>query len=537
MASENPTPSTPAPAPHVSSWQSKVAVILWLLAALLIVTFFVVSSFDILEPGHKNLASFSAFGGATILLWCWFVFVSKFALQTRRAVAIVSLLLVGSALVLLRFEEVTGDMRPRIVFRWTPKADALLTVPVADAPSVNASAPILSETTEHDYPQFLGPNRRATLTGVNLATDWEQRPPQPLWRQPIGAGWSAFAVVGEHAVTQEQRGDQALVVCYELRTGKVVWSHADPGRFTSVVGGDGPRATPTIVDGKVYAAGADGLLNCLEGATGKLIWSRNVIEETGAKQINWGRAASPLVVDQLVIMPAGGKGQSVIAYDKDSGEIIWAAGDDQVSYASPVLATLHGVPQVLLIMQDWLVSHRLSDGKILFRHPWPGNSDSNASTSQAVVLAGNRVLLSKGYGGGTLLLQVTVDAQGDFSTKELWANHSLLRTKFTNVVLRDGYIYGLSEGVLECVELESGKRQWKRGRYGHGQLLLVDDLLLITSEAGEVALVAANPEKYEELTKFAAIEGKTWNNPALSGNLLLVRNHEEAACYELPTRD
>ncbi len=530
MTSESDGAAAPANKRRV---RLSLSIVLWLLAAVALVAFAILQLVDHLDPGLRNLASFSTLGFAMIMVWCWFVARAPVRWGLRRGVAIVTVVLLLGAAAIFRIDGVSGDMIPRLSYRWTTEADRQLKLPVATS-EAPGSARYFSVTTEHDYPQFLGPSRRATLAGPKLATDWNQRPPKLLWKREIGAGWSAFAIVGDHAVTQEQRGEQALVTAYDLRTGKILWAHADPGRFTSVVGGDGPRATPTVVDGKIYTLGADGLLNCLDGATGEVLWSHNVIEETGGQQVNWGRSSSPLVVDQRVIVPAGGPGHSLVAYDKDTGKLVWAAGDDQVSYASPVLAELHGVRQVLTVNQDWLVSHRLDDGQILFRHEWPGSSDANASTSQPVPLDGNRILLSKGYGIGSQLVQVHRDADGTFSTETLWAEARLLRTKLTNVVIRDGYAYGLSDGVLECLDLDRGKRMWKRGRYGHGQVLLVDDLLLVTSEQGKLALVEATPEAYRELAEFDALEGKTWNNPALSGNLLLVRNAEEAACYELP---
>lgn len=537
MSADTPDASPPAhvPAPR-SRFRYSLSALLWSVAVCAVVVGFIVRSLEGGDTGMKNMVWLSTMGAALILVWAWFVFLSPASARTRKTVAGVTLAAVALAAGLLRFEGVSGNMIPKVAFRWTPEADQLLDAPVAEADLGAASEAVLATPTDHDYPQFLGPDRRATLTGLNLDADWKARSPKLLWKQPIGAGWSSFAIVGDYAVTQEQRGDRALTVCYAVRTGEVVWSHAEEGRFTSVLGGDGPRATPTVVDGKVYTYSPMGLLNCLDGATGEVIWSHNVLEETGGSTIQWGLASSPLVVDQKVIVPGGGAGQSVLAFDKETGEKIWAAGDDRASYASPVLATLYGVPQVLLVMQDWLVSRRLDDGEELFRVEWPGKSNSNASASQPVVVEGNRIFLSKGYGSGAMVVQVQRDEQGEFSTEVLWAKPSLLRTKLTNAVVRDGHAYGLSEGVLECVDLATGERAWKRGRYGHGQVVLIDDLLLVTSEAGEVALVEASPEQYRQLARFQALEGKTWNTPALSGNLLLIRNAEQAACYELPTR-
>jgi outer membrane protein assembly factor BamB len=388
---------------------------------------------------------------------------------------------------------------------------------------------------DQDYPRFLGRDGRATVTNVALATDWQTNPPRLLWRQPIGAGWSAFSIVGDYAVTQEQRGRHELVVCYELQTGQIVWSHQDLARFYEVLGGVGPRATPTIEDGRVYTQGATGILNCLELTSGRLIWTRDILAENSAPQIQWGRSGSPLIVDDKVVVSAGGPdGKSLVAYDKMTGARIWSAGDDPSSYASPILTTLAGRRQVVTVNEDHVRGHDVEDGRQLWSFPWPGNSANDANTSQPVPLGANRVFVSKGYLQGCAVFEVRAGTNGEFVTDQVWRSHKSLKTKMSNVVVHEGHMYGLSGGILECVQIEGLQRKWKGGRYGHGQVILVDDLLLITTEQGELLLVRATPQRHEEVTRFPALEDKTWNNPALAGPYLLVRNHLEAACYQLP---
>jgi outer membrane protein assembly factor BamB len=224
---------------------------------------------------------------------------------------------------------------------------------------------------------------------------------------------------------------------------------------------------------------------------------------------------------------------SLAAFQKDTGQLAWEAGDRQVGYSSPVLATLGGVRQVLIVNEDSVSAHDPKDGRILWSHEWPGKSNSSASVSQPAVLDHEHVLLSKAYGGGAALLRIAHEAD-TFIAEKVWRNEGLLKTKFTNVVVHGAYVYGLSDGILECVQWAQGVRQWKRGRYGPGQILGVGDLLLVQAESGDVAMVEATPQRFRELGVLpAALEGKTWNNLCLSGPLLLVRNSEEAACYEL----
>jgi len=490
----------------------------------------------LLDRDERNFITVPALGAILILLGVWFAFFARVALVRRLIVLLTALAALGLTALCFRLDGYTGDMHPKIVFRWLPKPYEQLKAPPEEA-STTDTRPVadLQHTTAADYPQFLGPERRATVHGIRLDRDWKAHPPKRLWRQPIGAGWSAFAVVGDYAVTQEQRGDSELVVCYALRTGKVIWSHATPGRFTSVLGGDGPRATPTIAGGNVYVQTATGRLLCLDGSNGLLLWSHDLHKEHGSKNLNWGRSGSPLVVDRLVIVSAGGHdGQSLVAYDKETGHQVWAAGSDISSYSSPAVATLAGVRQVLIVNQDWVVGHRLDNGQVLWRYPWPGNSSSNASASQAVPVGDRRVFLSKGYHIGCELLELSPGENNTLRAARVWQRPTQLKTKLTNVVLHEGHVFGLSQGILECVDLATGKRCWKRGRYGHGQILLVDDTILILSETGDMALVEASSKKYRPIARMKAIDGKTWNNPALAGRYLLVRNAEEASCFELP---
>jgi outer membrane protein assembly factor BamB len=404
-------------------------------------------------------------------------------------------------------------------------------------------------TTPHDFPAFLGPNRDQSITTVRLARDWDKNPPKEVWRHAVGLGWSGFAVVADYAVTQEQRDELEMVVCYDLKTGEGRWAHGDQVRVGTegAFGGVGPRATPTIHGGRVFAVGASGILNCLELATGRLLWTKNIHEENQAKAVYWGTSGSPLIVDDLVIVSAGGENDnSLVAYRQVDGKLAWSGGSDAAAYASPALAKLGGLRQVLIVNEDWVAGHDAANGQVLWRFAWPGKTNMDGSASQARVVGDDRVFVSKGYTRGAALYQFDAeklrqarDSGNATEPKLIWNKttnkKTVLKTKHSNVCIRDGYVYGLDEDILQCVELATGRQRWKGGRYGQGQLLLIDDLLLVQAEDGRVLLVEANPEKHVELASIRALEGEPcWNCPALAGRYLLVRNKDEAACYELP---
>ena len=478
---------------------------------------------------------------ALLVTLIWFCFFTRYRWQLRMAVLGITL---GGCLLpmaLLRVEQVTGYLSPTFSFRWTPRPDQRLEP--LDGAAKPAAGIDLSTTTAFDFPQFLGPRRDLTvdLPELRLRFDWDEQPPRLIWKQPIGAGWSAFSAVNGYAVTLEQRGDQELTTCYEISSGRLIWANGVPTRHETTVGGVGPRSTPTIHEGRVYCLGATGLFRCLDGADGTELWRHDLLQEFQVQQegqgVAWGRSASPLIVGPLVVVPAGGPWDgpqhSLVAYDRVTGNEIWRGGQHQVSYASPALARLAGVEQILIVVENYVCGHDPTDGRQLWEYPWPGQSTSNASCCQAIACPGDRVFVSKGYGHGCVLLQLQCDDRGQWTAEELWYSARVMKTKFSNVVLYQDQIYGLDDVILECLDLNTGNRRWKRGRFGYGQILRVGQTLLVQSESGELAAVRLNPERFDERARFQALDGKTWNTICLYGPYLLVRNAEEAACYEL----
>lgn len=484
-----------------------------------------------------------------ITLAVWFLCFSDYSAKSKAKVLLSLAALVVIVFTGFQLDGPTGDMAFALVPRsWLGKmlpTDAPPPPKSAD-PGQEVDAD-LATTTPDDFPRFLGPqgtNYLAAAGGSMLSRDWEGTPPKLLWRQTSGQGWSAFSAVNGYAVTLEQQGEEEWVTCYEIQTGKLVWKRVTKGRHEAPMGGVGPRSTPSIHEGRVYTIGGLGLLQCLDGKRGTLLWEDDLVRRCGStlaaekQAVMWGRAGSPLVVADLglLVVPGGGpKGgaTSLVAYDLATGAVRWKGGSSQISYVTPVEASLAGRRQIISVNEADVTGHDLETGNVLWTHTWPGSSSGAASCSQPHVLSGDRILLSKGYGEGAEMIRIATQG-GRFKVESLWKNSRVLKTKFTNITLIGEHAYGLSDGILECVEVEDGKSRWRKGRYGHGQVLGVGDLLLVLGEAGQLALVEANPDKYVELGRIDAIQGKTWNSIALYGKLLLIRNAQEAACYELP---
>jgi outer membrane protein assembly factor BamB len=361
-------------------------------------------------------------------------------------------------------------------------------------------------------------------------TAWPAEGLKPLWKQPIGGGYASFVVARGRAFTIEQRGEQEVASAYDVATGRELWTSKWPGVFRELMGGDGPRATPTWNDGRVYVLGGNGEFRCLEEETGKTIWRTNILEDAGAENLQWGMAASPLVVDDtVVVLPGGPNGKSVTAYDRRTGKHAWSALDDRQAYSSPMLVTIGGVRQIIVFAATRVMGITPDGGALLWEHPWKTMYDVNAA--QPLIIGDNRVFLSSGYGTGATVIELTRN-EGGFAVREVWRNIRM-KNQFSSSVLHEGHIYGLDEAILASLDAASGNVNWKGGRYGYGQIMLASGHLVVVTEEGELALVRATPERHVELARFPVFQGKTWNHPAIAGGILLVRNINEMAAFDL----
>jgi outer membrane protein assembly factor BamB len=481
----------------------------------------------------QRISSAIMVGMLTVLLEAvWLLFFSGLRWWVRLALP---LAVAAAAGFTVRAGHFDGDQVPLPQFRWDLTNDQVLEADRLARAGATLPAPAtLVPAGDADFPEYRGRNRDGVAHGPLLARDWEVQPPRQLWRQPVGAGYAAFAVVGPLAVTIEQRRDQEAVVGYDAATGHERWVHSYPAHFTEVLGGEGPRATPTIAGGDVYSLGATGVLVCLDAATGQLKWSADILEVND--NLQWGMSGSPLAYDDVVVVTPGEQrnppqDRAVVAYDRKTGKKVWGAGRTRGGYSSPMLATLCGKRQVVVFDGEGVGGYDAAGAGRLWFYPWKTERDMNIA--QPILLDGDRVFVSKSYNDpGCVQLQISV-RDGSFHADLHWKTRNL-RTRFTSAVYHQGHLYGLNEGILECVSAKDGQRVWKDGRYGNGQILLVDDNLLILSESGKLALVESTPQGYHELTNFQALKGdKTWNTPALASGKAYVRNHREMACYDL----
>ena len=492
----------------------------------------------------QMLFSWGLLAVALLVLIVWWFQFSRLSWKIRRRGAFIAVGLVVLFFSIFRFDDRGGAFEPSFAFRWTPTRQEIAArywFEQAALPPVRLSADDAhSDDGEldpaSDWPEFRGPLRDGIVRNGSLKSvsgelpDWEKSPPRQIWRHPIGGGMGSFAVVGQRALTLEQRGEDEAVVCYDFDTGRELWSRRAPGHFNNFAAGEGPRSTPTVAGNRVYVLGAVGRLRCLDLKSGEEIWSRDTLADSGAPNPIYGTAVSPLVYNNLVVINAGGKqNKAVIAYDAHKGDIVWAQGNGSAQYVSPQVAKLDGATQILIYDGFGPKGLQPQTGAELWRYDW--SNVPKIHCSQPLAIDDRHVMISSGYGRGSVLLHIEQSASG-WSCEPVWTSRDM-KMKFNPGVFYQGHIYGIDEGILACIDAKEGRRKWKGGRYGFGQTLLVEDLLLVQAESGDLAVVAASPDAYREITRFTPLNGKTWNIPVLCRGRLLLRNEAEAVCYEL----
>ena len=553
-----------------AAWVERILALVALVVAAVVTSFFVHPSISGGFMG-RMLPVFAiplTFGPAFV---AWAVATRHLPDGVRRVTMVATIFAACFAWTLARTDGVMGEAGTQLHWRWTPTAEERLLAQVKDEPPpvAPAPAPATIETPgatvppaaapvpkpepgpaptaapapnavkavdpispRPEWPGFRGPSRDAVVRGIRIETDWAASPPTEVWRRPVGPGWSSFAVQGDLFYTQEQRGEHEVVSSYKVSTGEPVWRHRDAVRFYESNGGPGPRGTPAIDNGRVFTMGATGVVNALDARTGAVVWTRNAATDTGAPMPGWGFTASPVVVDDLVIVATSGR---LGAYESATGKLRWTQKTGGTGYSSPHVVKIDGVTQIVLLSGNGATAVAPADGSVLWNHQW----EIGAAIVQPTLLPGGDILMALGDAmGGQGMRRLDVSGgPAKWTATERWTSRGL-KPYHNDYVVHNGHAFGFDGSILSSINLENGERNWKGGRYGQGQMVLLpdQDLLLVVSEEGELALVSATPDQYKEITKFKALEGKTWNHPVIVRDVLLVRNGEQMAAFRLTRR-
>jgi outer membrane protein assembly factor BamB len=449
---------------------------------------------------------------------------------------------------LLRNEGMTGEYTFEMHWRWSPSREEQLfardgskasEAATGEIREVRKEAVITDEVLVNaEWPGFRGADRSGRVRGAQIATNWSSEPPRQLWKIAVGPGWSSFAVAGKFLFTQEQRGAFETVVCYDADTGGEIWKRQVEARLEDPMGGPGPRATPMLVKkegaegAEMFVMGSTGIFMKLDPKTGEILWQQDVkavANREGAP--TWGYASSPLVTGGVVIVYAGGAGdKGLLAFERERGTLAWSVASGIESYSSAQLTTIAGEELVLFLSNDGLLCLEPASGKVRLNYEWK----MQGYRALQPMVVDDVVLLASPMGPGTRAIQIK-KSDGQLAAEELWTSKTF-KPDFTDFVEHDGLLYGIDGGIFACVDPKTSERKWRGGRYGKGQVVLLQDagLLLVSAEDGRVVLLKADPSEHMEVASFKALEGKTWNHPVVVGDRLYVRNAQEAAAFQLP---
>ena len=400
-----------------------------------------------------------------------------------------------------------------------------------------------------DWNQYRGLQSDNKTDELIYSAKWLEKKESLLWKTNTPLGFSSFSTEGNKAFTliaEEDEDGLIREVCIALDTksGKRLWSawlcrmdYKSGGGNSGAPnnsGGDGPRSTPSVFNGKVWVYDSDMNLYCIDANNGKILWDVRVLKEHSGRNIKWKNSSAPLIEDNLVIVYGGGPDESLLAFYRDSGKIAWKTGDETATHATPIATTIHGIRQVIFFCTSGLVSVNPKNGNELWRQAFP----FKVSTAASPVVAGEWVYCSAGYGVGAGLYKIS-NKNGKLTSSEIWRKKNDMFNHWSTPIYYNGHLYGMfsfkkyGNGPLQCIELSTGEIKWSKDGYGPGNVILSGDKLIALADNGELAVVQATPRKYDELARKKVLRGKCWSTPILSNGLVLARSTQEAVCLDV----
>jgi outer membrane protein assembly factor BamB len=384
-----------------------------------------------------------------------------------------------------------------------------------------------------DWPQFLGPTRNGVYSARNLNLNWSKEGPPVVWQMKVGEGFSAPVLANERLVLFHRVADKERLDCVEARTGKAVWHYEYATDYEDDFGrGNGPRATPAIADGRVFAFGPAGILTCLTFTNGAKLWSIDTQKEFGARKGFFGMVCSPLVEGRAVLMNIGGKGAEIVAFDAASGKVLWKAGNDEASYSSPTVATTGGKRYGLFVTRNFFTALDPTTGKVFFQYPWQPSIHASVSAATPLVI-GDLVFISASYGAGAAVLKFK-----ESGPEKLWSGDDILSNHYATSVHHGGFLYGFDgrqeQGCnLRCVELKTGKIRWSLDRFGAGTVTVAGDYLLVLTEKGELVCAPATPSEFKPVARAQILPYSVRAYPAIADGFFYARSGEKLVCLDL----
>jgi outer membrane protein assembly factor BamB len=385
-----------------------------------------------------------------------------------------------------------------------------------------------------DWPQLLGPARDGHSTETKLLWDWPVSGPPIAWKKEVGTGWAGPVVTTGKLILFHRLNDEEVVACLDPATSKELWTFKYTTKYRDDFDFDnGPRATPTVADGKIFTLGANGDLHAVDLATGNKLWGRNILADYKASKGYFGVACSPLFVGGKLLVNVGGKGAGVVAFDPATGKELWKATDDQASYSSPTAAELNGKPTAIFLTRSGLKVFDPATGNVLYEFPWRPRINESVNATTPLVWK-DEIFLTVSYSTGAVLLKAT-----GAELTEVWSNDKSLSCQYSTPVRVGDYLYGVhgradvGTAQLRCVEWKTGVVKWSEPKFGVSSLIAVDGGLLALTESGDLVRFDASPEKYQERARASILSKPTRAVPALADGRFFARDGTKLVCVKL----
>ncbi len=428
-----------------------------------------------------------------------------------------------------------------------------------------------TERQGEDWPEFLGLEADSISTETGLLEKWPAEGPNVLWKMRVGSGYAAPSIVGNQMILFHRQGNEDVVESFTADTGEWMWRQVFPTDFRDPYGySNGPRCSPLVTKDKIYTFGSNGRLSCLNLENGHVLWTRDTNEEFDIPPAFFGVGSTPVLEGNLLIVMIGAQPNSgVVAFNAHNGEVVWEnVGSDAwdmkgkpgkndpklASYSSLVVREIHGKRHLLALMRPGLVSLDPQTGEINFSYFFRSRLRDSVNAAMPVVVD-DKIFLSAAYGVGSVLLRVSEDGK---SVEEVWKSQDVMRTHWTTAIYKDGHLYGFSgrnefPSSLRCIDLATGKLNWETVEdssaaivspqdgsssvepqwYGRGSAVLAEDKLIVLGERGTLAMVPADPEKFEEIcrVKYPEMKYPSWTGPVLSRKRLYIRCEDKDASH------
>ncbi len=381
-----------------------------------------------------------------------------------------------------------------------------------------------------DWHQWRGPNRDGISAETGLLQRWPSQGPPQLWRTTgAGEGYSSFSAANDRLYTLGARGGTEYLSAFDANTGRKLWEQPNGQRFRNDRG-DGPRSTPTVDGDRLFVFGGSGELTSFDAATGSRVWSVNVVREHGGIVPYWGYSESPLVVDDRVLVNVGGRGASIVAFNKVTGDVLWRSESDEAGYSSPMLLRTGSLTQVVFFTGRRALAVDARDGRALWSYPRVSNRTANIATP---IVRGTQVFLSSDYGTGAALLQVR--AAGNLANADEVYFTRDMRNHHASSVLVGDHLYGFSGSILTAMRFASGEVAWRDRSVGKGSIIVADGRLYLYSEGGVVGLAEPTPDGYREHGRFRIQQGNlpTWSHPIITGGRLILRDQDTVYAFDV----